>query len=145
MMLRVRRWSPWRALRERENTLFGLRDLPDSTGGGYMHSDQLGDVILIDKRLGQIERKVVLAHELVHLERGGVESDPSQSPLWDAVVAREEHRVDRIVAGRLVPRSDLIDWLAARVEPTTAFDVAEAFDVTPAVAVLALLDVAHSQ
>lgn len=134
-------WSPWRALRKRERAVFGLADLEDDRGGAVALRVGEREVILIDRRLMRTERKVALAHELVHLERGGIVHDPDDSPMWSPVVAREENRVDQIVAGRLVPREELVDWLTARDEPTTALDVAEEFDVTEAVAVLALLAV----
>lgn len=141
MLVGVRVWNPWRVLRDRRDTLFELVELPGDAGGAVVFSDAAGAVILIDRQLLRVERKVTLAHELVHLERGGVEHHPDDSPMWSPVVAREESRVDRIVAGRLVPREALVDWLAARDEPTMAHDVATEFDVTDAVAMLALLDV----
>ena len=51
------------------------------------------DLIRLDKRLLQVERRCTLAHELVHLEAGeGRACTPSR-----------EREVDRIAAARLVP------------------------------------------
>lgn len=131
-------WSPWRVLRERHDVILGLRRLPASTGGGVIYRDADGAVILIEADLRRVERKMVLAHELVHLERGGVIADVDQPPTWDAVVAREELRVDRIVAERMVPVDELNAWVESLDgEPVTVHDVAARFDVSEEVARLA--------
>lgn len=93
---------------------------------------------MIDRGLSQVERKVALAHELVHHERGPAFSDPQQSDMWAVMTQREEEAVDRIVAIRLVPPPELREWLVRRDEPTTAADVAEEFEVTDEVAARAL-------
>lgn len=94
-------------------------------------------VIVIDRDLGRRERKVVLAHELTHLERG-IGTDYRGAPAsWQTVVAREEGIVNRIVAERLVPPDELAEWVGARTAsdlPTSPLDVAEQFDVTEDVA-----------
>lgn len=96
--------------------------------------------VLLDARLSRVERRVALAHELVHLERGGGAHHPGAPRAWSPVVAREERHVDDIVAARLVPGEDLARLVAARseVEPVTASLVAAEFDVTEDVAQRAL-------
>lgn len=83
----------------------------------------------------------MLGHELVHLERGiGIEGRLVPEA-WRAVVAREETTVEREVARRLLPLGELKLFVAARLmddEPTTVLDVAEEFDVTEALAAIAL-------
>ncbi len=86
-------------------------------------------MILLDTSLSRVERKCALAHELVHVQRGGGSCDPYRE--------KEERIVDRIVAERLVPLGELMAFCHARevVEP---WEVAEHFDVTDDVARLAL-------
>lgn len=112
-------------------------------GGGGLYARREGRaVIVVDPALPRRERKAVLAHELVHDERGGLVDAPNAPPGWAAVVAREERIVDGIVAGRLVPT----DKLAVYVERALSLDdggvdarmVAVEFDVPEPVAQRAL-------
>ena len=137
-----KRWNPWSALRERRHIHFELRALPASTGGGFYVPVRGRAGIFIDPRLRRVERRCVLAHELVHDERRGGCDAPYMPPSWRAVVAREENWVDDAVADRLVPSDELAALCASRVEArleVTAADVADHFDVTPDVAARALL------
>jgi Zn-dependent peptidase ImmA (M78 family) len=124
------RWRPWRTLRARGDVTFALATLPDALGGGAcLTFDDGHHVVLIDRRLDPAERLAVLAHELVHIERGGV------ADCLD--VGREERAVDRIVAGRLCPDSDLealVDVLVEVEGGVTAAMVAEEFQVPVVVA-----------
>jgi hypothetical protein len=113
-------------LREREHLRFARRDLPGGVQGWYSAD---AEVILIDRTLGRAERNAVLAHELVHQERGGGAGYAGQPATWDAVVAREERNVDIEVARRLVPPDELAAWVGSHSEPVTAEMVAEHFDV----------------
>lgn len=134
-----RGWKPWRALREQADVDLALVELPRGVRGVLARAPD-ATVILIDRNLPPAERLAELAHELVHLERGGGCHRPGAPPAWAAVVAREEHRVDRIVAERLVPADELADLVARRVdvEPVTATVVADEFNVTFDVAQRAL-------
>jgi Zn-dependent peptidase ImmA (M78 family) len=132
-------WRPWRDLRDRNNVEFALVDLPEGLRAICACRD--GDnVIMIDRRLDPAERLAALAHELVHLERGGGCFRPGLPPAMRPLVVREEHRVDAIVADRLVPRDELVTFidLRAEVEPITAQVVAEEFGVPATVASVAL-------
>lgn len=134
------RWNPWHSLRERHHLEFSLVDLPEEVGGGYYAPQPEGWVaLLIDRKLGRRERKVVVAHEVVHDERGGGCSADGMPASWDAVVKRDEATVDREVARRLVPADELRAF-AERFEPdgVTAWQVADEFDVTDEVAMRAL-------
>jgi len=94
-------------------------------------------VIAVDVDLDPVERNAVLAHELVHDERGGGIDASYMPPGWDAVVAREEDLVEREVARRLVPAAELTTFLALREElgePVMVSDVADEFGVPPWVA-----------
>jgi hypothetical protein len=81
----------------------------------------------------------VLAHELIHAERG-----IGHPVATRATMEREEEIVRRETARRLVPTALLEAFLRARLDPAaapegvTADDVAEEFDVEPAVAAKAL-------
>jgi hypothetical protein len=121
----------WRSIRERDDINVRVAQLPDEVGGGVLvrRGDRVW--ILLDAGRPAHERRAILAHELEHLARGSMRFDGSP-PTWDAVVAREEQRVDRAVARRLVPLEQLRAFVAARSsmdEPVTAGCVADAFDV----------------
>jgi hypothetical protein len=125
-------WNPWRALRQRPATTFAFAPL----GGpaGRWERDPDGDVILVEAALGRRARRVALAHELVHAERGVGHPDAT-----GATMALEESQVRREVARRLVPPAELRRFVADRggVGPVEPYDVAEEFDVTLEVADLA--------
>lgn len=122
----------WRSIRDQDHIhVRVIGRLPQECGGGCVVRRPGGQVwILLDAALSATERRAVLAHELVHLERGSCRYEGSPAS-WDAVVAKEERMVDRTVAERLVPLGELRDFAAARaeVEAVTAHDVAEAFGV----------------
>lgn len=132
-------WRPWRDLRNRDDVTFALADLPLVAGGGACVEFTDGHhVILLDRQLGPVDRLAVLAHELVHLERGGTANCLD--------VSKEERRVDRIVAARLVPEDELealIDVLIEMEGGVTAEMVANEFDVPPAVARRAMIQLAE--
>lgn len=95
-------------------------------------------VITLDARLGRVERRCVLGHELCHLELGLL-FHGGESPHW---VRRSERRVDAEVARRLVPLDDLATFIEMRLaceEPVSVEAVAEEYDVTPRVARDAML------
>lgn len=97
--------------------------------------------IFIDPSRTRVERRCILAHELVHHERSGGNWAPYMPASWVPVVAREEQLVNRIAAARLVPAKELRQYCERRRQsdlPTTALDVAEHFDVTEDVAATAL-------
>lgn len=129
------RWNAWRALRDRAH----VRLRWGSPNGHDGQVDTTG-TIWLHPHLGRQERHAVLAHELVHLERG------IPAPATPAVlVAREERLVDAEVARRLVPLDELARFAVARVtvEPVTARLVADEFDVPVAVAERALAQLRH--
>jgi len=55
--------------------------------------------IALSRLLGQAERRCIITHEVVHVERGPVSADPR-------LAAREEVVVDEIAARRLIPLED---------------------------------------
>lgn len=88
-------------------------------------------VIALGPSLGRVERRCVLAHELVHLERGLLPRDAC-----DHRVAREERLVNEEAARRLVPADEFRAVAAALLdvaEAVEAWELAEHFDVTEAV------------
>lgn len=132
-----RAWNPWKTLRGRTDLRFAIEPMPEGVYGAYVRrGDRKG--IIIAKGLGRRRRNATLAHELVHDERdGGCPTDDLPEPLM-VVARREERRVEREVARRLVP----LDGLAALARshqdndlpPFTVYDVAEIFDVPEDVA-----------
>jgi hypothetical protein len=124
-------WAVWRELRRRPHLDLVFADIDGADGllvdiGGGRRE------VIVDRRLGRRRRRAVLAHELVHDERG---------LLFDAdtpvgIVRKEEAIVDAITAARLVPLDDLQAFVNARcdAEGITAHHVADEFDVPNEVA-----------
>lgn len=136
------RWDPWRELRARNHIVFRFHRIA-GLAGGAVHARR-GDrvAIVVDPRLGPVERRAYLAHELVHDERGGGCDFEGMPPQWLAVVAREEARVERIVAERLVPATELRAFIASRLDTEGAVataDVAIHFEVPDSVAAAAMM------
>jgi hypothetical protein len=137
-------WNPWTELDRRPHITFALAPLPPATGGGFHALWPNGEaVVVVDAGRPRVEQTAILAHELVHDERGGAcpcsDDDP---PAWAAVVAREEARVARLAAGRLVPLEELagyVDQVVELDESVTTSAVAEEFDTTEGTALEALL------
>lgn len=126
------RWRPWRQLgaAHPEVDVHLVDDLPAGCDGAYFSDGQVA-VILVRRTLSPIDRLAVLAHELVHHERGGSGYQADLPAGLAGLVAREEARVDRVVADRLVPRVELVatvERLAALGEPVTAEAVAAEMD-----------------
>ena len=126
-------WNPWAAARAWPDLEIWFGEVPD---GATWHRDERGDHITLDATATRRERRALLAHELIHVERGiGFPHATS------ATMQREEAMVRRETAVRLVPLDDL-DALVERrgeVEPVTVELVTEEFDVPEDVAREALL------
>lgn len=109
--------------------------------GLYARRDDRAAIVL-EVELDRRERRAVLAHELVHDERGGGCVAHGMPEGWMAVVVRDELAVQREVARWLVPRDDLVTFMErVTLEDTvgvTAWEVAEEFDVPEDVALTAL-------
>ena len=107
-MVPAMRYHPWRQLRRHHDVTVEVHaDLPPGIDG---FTD--GARIWLRRGLTQAQRRSVLAHELVHVERGTENVDD-----------REERLVDSIAARRLVSLLDLHDalrWTQGRVDGETA-------------------------
>jgi hypothetical protein len=119
------RWNPWRALRA-STAHFWFASL-DGERGRWTRGP-LGDEILVESTLARCERQEVLAHELVHAERGVGWPDATA-----ATMELEEERVWRVALSRLAPSEEVDEFLARRasVGPVTVADLAEEFDLSP--------------
>lgn len=126
-------WDPWQALSSLGDRVW-LAYVPLDGPLGRWERDEQGDVILLEARLSRRARRVVLAHELIHAERGVAFPHASR-----ATMQAEEERVRREVARRLVPPGRLRAFLSVRggSGSVSVGDVADEFDVTDAVAELA--------
>lgn len=125
-------WNPWAAAGRRPTLEIWFADVPE---GATWHRDGDVDHITLDGRASRRDRSALLAHELVHVERGvGYPWATART------MEREEAIVRREVARRLVPPRELADLVARRseVEPITADLVADEFDVPEPVAAEAL-------
>jgi hypothetical protein len=122
------RWNPWRALRASSVELW-FAAIPGERGRWTRRPE--GDEILLSPQLGRRERREVLAHELVHAERGV--GWPAASA---ATMELEEERVWREALRRLAPPDEVRAFLAQRstVGPVTVADLAEEFDLSPGAA-----------
>jgi hypothetical protein len=137
----VEPWNPWAAVRERGDIIVLFQRVPGAPPAVHQLRGRT-HVLLIDPAGGRVERNHLLAHELVHIERGGGCASHGWMPsAWGPVVRREEERVETIVAQRLVPVRALaqLAWKASELEgPLDAHVVAERFDVPIHVAERAL-------
>ena len=126
------RWNPWRALRDRPHIELWFGRLDGLQG--MWQRDHLGELIVLDDRLDRRQRRCVLAHELVHAERG-----IGHGAATEATMEREEEQVRREVARRLVPETQLRAFVARSltVGAVTVEAIAEEFDVDLEVAATA--------
>lgn len=126
---------PWRVLRDRAEIEFVLCDLPPGVRAIYAHDDE-DKAILVSRALSPAERLAALAHELVHMERGGGCHDPYLPEAMRPLTVREEERVERVVADWLLPPEQLQLFVdrRAELEPITVAVVAEEFEVAEHVA-----------
>ena len=118
------RWNPWAALRASSIDLW-FAPLHGERGRWTRRAD--GDEILLDETLDRQARQEVLAHELVHAERGVGWPEATA-----ATMEAEEERVWRIALRRLAPPAEIHRFLRARasVGPVTIADLAEEFDLS---------------
>lgn len=121
-------WNPWHALRGTDVDLWfaslgGPRGLWTRRGGR--------DEILLEETLDRRERREVLAHELVHVERA-----VGWPQATVATMELEEDRVWRTALRRLAPPDEVRSFLRRRgtVGPVTVADLAEEFDLSPGTA-----------
>jgi hypothetical protein len=119
------RWNPWSALRTRPHITLQWAVLRNARGMWTPHGDGTSTIYL-DHRLGRRERRCVLAHELVHDERG-ISYDRATPRL---LVDIEERTVTRETVRRLVPLAALAALvMATSPEPLEVWEIADHFDV----------------
>lgn len=118
------RWNPWAALRASSVELW-FAPLQGERGRWTRRAE--GDEILLDQSLDRRARQEVLAHELVHVERGVGWPDATA-----ATMEIEEERVWRIALRRLAPPAEVRSFLVRRgtAGPVTVADLAEEFDLS---------------
>lgn len=93
-------YHPWRDARAREHLTIRFVDyLPAGVRGRIR-----GDVVEVNRHMLGDERRCTIAHELVHDERRIFPVDP-------VLRAREELKVERIAARRLVALEQLVNVL----------------------------------
>src|SRR5689334_2606770 len=124
-----------------------VEGLPGGLRGCYV-TDGEAAVIAVDRNLPPAEREAAIAHEQAHHERGGSGHRRDAPPGWGAVVAREEARVERLVAQRLAPDPvvhQVVRRLGGLGEAVTAEGVADELGVARSVAHQALLRLQDQQ
>lgn len=118
----------WAEARSRPNLDVVITDLP--TGVRALHAVDTDGFrcILISATLSPEDKVAALAHELAHDDcQGGCHHPGLPEPLR-ALVARDEARVDRVAADRILPLHWLATWVDHQVandQPVTATDAAE--------------------
>jgi Zn-dependent peptidase ImmA (M78 family) len=117
------RYSPWEHLADLTHVTFGVTRLP--TGQGWWIPDM--KAIALDDRLTRVQRRTVLAHELVHAERGDSNCH-YEGRLGARQARRQEHSADLIAAHRLITLEQLV--AALRQHPLDPAGVAEVLEVT---------------
>ena len=117
-------WNPWAALRASTIELWFAPIAPER---GRWSRRPEGDEIVLEESLDRQTRQEVLAHELVHAERG-----VGWPHATAATMQVEEERVWRTALVRLAPVDQVRRFLVARgsVGPVTIADLAEEFDLS---------------
>lgn len=87
---------PWRPLRDQPDVRVLFVELPDGVLGFCDHDKQ---TIWLDSRMGQRQRRAVLKHERLHLERGRVCGH------WESM---EERAVEIATSHALIALDDLV-------------------------------------
>jgi len=103
----------------------GVRALHAVSADGYR-------AIIVSRSLPPVERLAALAHELAHDDCQGGCHHPGMPDLLRPIVARDEARVDRVAADRLLPLPRLAAWVTAEVaaeRPVTVALAAAGLDV----------------
>lgn len=123
-MVPVDRWNPWAALLD-AGILLSLAPPAGERGRWTRFADH--DEIAVDASLPRQVRREVLAHELVHAERGV--GWPHASA---ATMQLEEERVWRTALDRLAPPHEVDAFLRSRgtAGAVTVADLAEEFDLS---------------
>jgi hypothetical protein len=126
-------WNPWAAARAHLHLEIRYGDVAE---GATWHRDAEGDCITISASASRRQRKALLAHELIHMERG-----IGFPVATAATMQREEAIVRRETAVRLVPLPELLALVERLegIEPITAELVGEEFDVPEPIALEALV------
>lgn len=112
-------WRPWQTLKAMPHVGIDYSaDLPEGLHGACVIHPDGRVAIALDANLGQSERCWTLAHELVHIERGGGCQTIPGNQLWGSMVAKEEAAVNAIACDRLIPPR----LLAVEVERALTLD-----------------------
>lgn len=119
---------PWHLLRDLPDLEVERVELPDGLDGVLVEADDRFLGILLNRRLLRPERDATLLHEIIHIRRGGSGWRPGLPPHLGALVAKEEHRVDRIVAETLAP-DDQLELLRRWPDPVTFEEAAAELEV----------------
>lgn len=130
-------YRPWDDAAQRHDLEVMVTALPAGVRALHATDSDGHRAILIDRNLPPIERLAALAHELAHDDSGGGCHQPGLPPLLRPLVTRDEQRVDRIAAERLLPLADLAWWVdreEGEGRAVTVEAIAEAHQVATSVA-----------
>jgi hypothetical protein len=118
-----------------------VTDLPTGLRALHARAEDGFRCILISRALPPVERLAALAHELAHDDRRGGCHQPGLPDRLRPIVTRDEARVDRIAADRVLPLPGLASWVDRHLaddSPVTPASAAEELEVAPWVAELQL-------
>lgn len=119
-------WDPWETIVDDDLLDVVFARIPTGARAALLRRDGR-HIVVLDRRLGADDRKLFLAHELIHRERGIA----TAGELPPKLVALEERRVEGETLDRVVPPPQLLSFIRAnsKFEPCTASQVAEEFGV----------------
>lgn len=130
-------YDPWADLRGREHITFGITHLPAGEGWWLPQIP----AIVLNTGLSRIERRCVLAHELVHADDNTTQC-AGDGPGTARIARRREANADEIAARRLISMEQLIDALQWALSPE---EIAEHLDVTPRLARIRVMTLTDSE
>lgn len=131
----------WREASSRPGLEVVITDLPAGIRALHVVGDDGLRCILVSAALSPEEKVAALAHELAHDDCHGGCHHPGLPDRLRPVVARDEARVDRVAADRILPLTGLASWVDHQVDndrPVTAAEAAEELEVAPWVVELQL-------
>lgn len=135
-------WNPWKTLPHLSHVYVDFyATTPEGVHGLSCQASNGNIAIALDANLGQPERCWTLAHELVHIERGGGCQARPGNPIWGIQITKEEAAVNAIACDRLIPprliAADVRQALTLDKDPPIE-DLADRYWVPPTVIQLAL-------
>lgn len=140
-------WNPWKTLPHLDHVYVDFyASLPEGVEGLSCQSDSGMIAIALDGNLTQNERSWTLAHELIHISRGGGCKRLPGTSFWETMTDQEEAQVNAVACDLIVPPRLLateVERALTLDEDPSVDDLADRFWVPQAVVKLALHRLKH--